>query len=974
MNKRILIFGDTHITLHNEFSRPTEDGLTTYLRECLDTFRWLAGVVADIRPTDVICMGDVFDSTGSVDTRSLVVGARCFRMVQEAGKRAGATLHMLVGNHDLYDPRNLLHNLEWMSEWHVYDQPRVQNEMIFLPWTQDAKLVTDFLQRAPGFPIFSHLEIEGSLRNVLGSPPEDKGIKLSALSGRVVFNGHYHTPHYINTAASLGFVMSVGSTNSRSFGDVDSPPRGAVFVTVDPARDRAVHWERIDNPFQRFYRDIHLDAIQAFQTPDPKRTVARVYYRAGQEDVAQEFVKQIEDARLIQVGSEMVAREESLSPVNIPIKNLQAFLELHISDISGPEQYAALDSYATWLVGQVSSEQFPQHIDFHWLKLRNFMSVAEANIVYGKGLILVEGENLDDPTMASNGSGKSVITVEALHWLLTGFTLRKLPVDEVVKEGENECLVECGMQIGPDHYVITRTRVNSGKGAGAGLKIEKNGVPIEVRKGKDTEGKLQDVLRLSPTRLFQTILLTADLQSRFSQLGPTDRLRVVEEMAGSTIYDELRAICKKDTDARDRLAQELRFRVEGILHTIQNAAAEVEALEVEVQAAEAESSQVIARLDAEAAQLQKQDEALRAELREAQKALDVEKGDGIGVLDTKLTLLRAAMEEAQMKARNVSAEIIALQTEREKLRSWNDLKVCPTCGQPTGRDICADRLAKVDAKLASITDMAGKVEAELALVTQKHDQLLEFRAQYQGRVRERAAHVAELTARLENVTRALQQNLDAWKLAEGQVDRLRGALARQREAITRLQIQVEQATKDRDKADQDLKVAQWWLSALGTTGIRAFINEQALKVLNDHLKVYSSRILGPELGTIYLTSYRETQTGGVSNKIDIKLSGGRSFAKLSSGQRRRVDLAIQFALNDLAGASSGAGANLLICDEILDPIDELGCRGVVEVLREKVAKLQVYLTTHNAALKALQFDGRMLVRLQGGTSRILEAQ
>jgi len=967
MNDRILVFGDPHVTLHNEFSKPTEDGLTTYLQEMTRTFEWLRGLMRSWRPGRVICLGDVFDQTGMVDTRSLVVGARGFLGLQEEarnleGEGLTCELHILVGNHDLYDHHNRLHSLEWLQDyWFVHDRPDQEGWAVFLPWTQDAKQVQEIVESSRGV-IFSHLEIEGSLRNTLGSPTEDKGIKLSTFHNRTVFNGHYHTPHTLDAGPS-GVIVNVGSTNSRSFGDVDSPPRGAILLTSGGKM------ERRDNPHQRFYRDITIGG--GFNTPDHARTVARVYYRAGEEEEAEGFKKQIEDARLIPVGSEKVVREESLAPVNTPVQNLQAYLELHLPDLADPAQYAALDAYATWLVGRVPIERFPQAIRFDWLKLQNFMSVEKAEIGYGKGIVLVEGENQDDPTAASNGSGKTVITVEGLYWLLTGTTLRKLPVEEVVQEGKTECLVSGGMQIGPDRYIITRTRTNTGKGAGGALQIEKNGVAIEVRKGKDTEGKLQDVLRLSPTRLFQTILLTADLQSRFSQLGPSDRLRVVEEMAGVTLYDDLRAICKQDVDAKDRAFRELRLRVDGTNHTITNASAEVEALQVEVQTAEAETAKVIGRLDEEAAKLTEQGVILHAELINAQKALEVEKGEGTGVLDAKLTEAHKQVRERQAAAQNLSAQVISLQREGAQIRGRRGT-VCPTCGQRISEDFsCADRLKQIGEELLRLERDASTAQAALAVATQAHDRLQEFRAQYQGRVRERHAQVSSLTDQRENSRRAVVQNRATREMAVGQTDRLRGALDRQRGALERIKVQVEQLTRERDQAEIDLGVSQWWLAALGTAGIRAFINEQSLATLNEHLKDYSPRILGPGLGTIYLSSYRETQAGGVSNKIDIRLSGGRSFAKLSSGQRRRVDLAVQFSLNDLAGSTSGSGSNLLICDEILDPIDELGCRGVVEILREKATKLQVYLTTHNAALKALQFDGRLTVRLQGGTSVLL---
>ena len=60
------------------------------------------------------------------------------------------------------------------------------------------------------------------------------------------------------------------------------------------------------------------------------------------------------------------------------------------------------------------------------LKIENFLIIGQANInLSNRGLCRIAGENSDDTTSSSNGSGKSAL-IEAIYWCLFGETLRNI--------------------------------------------------------------------------------------------------------------------------------------------------------------------------------------------------------------------------------------------------------------------------------------------------------------------------------------------------------------------------------------------------------------------------------------------------------------------------------------------------------------------------------------------------------------------
>jgi DNA repair exonuclease SbcCD ATPase subunit len=75
-----------------------------------------------------------------------------------------------------------------------------------------------------------------------------------------------------------------------------------------------------------------------------------------------------------------------------------------------------------------------------------------------RGLLLIQGENQDDPSAKSNGAGKSSFP-DALCWALYGVTARGVTGDAVVNEkAKKDCCVIVVLQDGDIVYKIERYR------------------------------------------------------------------------------------------------------------------------------------------------------------------------------------------------------------------------------------------------------------------------------------------------------------------------------------------------------------------------------------------------------------------------------------------------------------------------------------------------------------------------------------
>ena len=104
-------------------------------------------------------------------------------------------------------------------------------------------------------------------------------------------------------------------------------------------------------------------------------------------------------------------------------------------------------------------------MDINSVGIRNFLIISEVDaILSGRGLTRIAGENLDDTTSSSNGSGKSCI-LEAVYWCLFGDTLRSIKsADGVVNNNvKKDCSVIVQMTEGDVKYRVERYRKHSKK-------------------------------------------------------------------------------------------------------------------------------------------------------------------------------------------------------------------------------------------------------------------------------------------------------------------------------------------------------------------------------------------------------------------------------------------------------------------------------------------------------------------------------
>jgi DNA repair exonuclease SbcCD ATPase subunit len=197
------------------------------------------------------------------------------------------------------------------------------------------------------------------------------------------------------------------------------------------------------------------------------------------------------------------------------------------------------------------------------------------------------------------------------------------------------------------------------------------------------------------------------------------------------------------------------------------------------------------------------------------------------------------------------------------------------------------------------------------------------------------------------------------------VKKSEATLAGYNATLTTLNEELGSLTKERP-------MVEFCVEAFGTKGIRSFIFENSLPFITERANYYSTYLTG---GTIQIEISPTTTTkttGGVKEKIAVTATnsiGSEVYGSNSDGERRRVDVCIILALQDLIASRATKPWKLMIFDEIVDALDQTGIQNLLDMLKSIAEDTAIFIISHSSDLKQY-FDETILVIKEGGVSRL----
>jgi len=583
-------------------------------------------------------------------------------------------------------------------------------------------------------------------------------------------------------------------------------------------------------------------------------------------------------------------------------------------------------------------------IEFKNIKLKNFLSFRDQSFSFtNRGLVLVLGENNDSIYAGSNGSGKSALFCESIYYALFGRTLRGVSSTQVVSFGEKKMVVDLEFSVNGEEYRIIRGR----NGSSSSLVLEHNGKDISRKDIRETQKVINEMI--DPELMKSSIIFSGSVFESFVLLNDTQKKKIITNMIGLERIETAHEIVKQRLRKVDDEISNVNGRIEALENIKKDCLDELEQLntvDIESKNKKLEESKKI--LD---------------ELKELEKKLytNLQKVDvRISKIKNRVDELKEEKSSIQGEKRLIKVKIDNLQSrvvEQEKLLKDGR---CPTCKELIPKDGVLSKdiedfqkeIKILEDKLNPFYEREEKVSEALQQEEQKLSSSYEDKTGVESKYLECKKELEEFSDHYNYLRDELQEH-------KTKVDTLNQQLGKTEEEIKRLR-------KELNKLNEEREVYDFWVEGFGPRGIVSFILDGVFPKFNKVLNEYLQILFGTGIVARFVP-FTTLKSGELREKWDFEIEGLGDYKSCSSGEKRRVDIAVLFALNSLVRDMVG-GSNLLVVDEVFDPLDEVGAEKTIELLRNLDVE-SVIVITHNEALQE-KFSNVMRIQKDSGVSRV----
>jgi DNA repair exonuclease SbcCD ATPase subunit len=619
---------------------------------------------------------------------------------------------------------------------------------------------------------------------------------------------------------------------------------------------------------------------------------------------------------------------------------------------------------------------------FTGIEIENFLAITEGKVsLSDRGLVLIQGENDDDPSASSNGAGKSSMA-DAVSWALYGSTARGISGDSVVnnKVGKN-CRVVLTVDDDGKKFLITRHRKHkTGKNTLTLLQVLEDDSHKNMTEGTDklTQDKVNKLIGCS-YEVFRSAVYAGQEQMPDLPAMTDKHLKIlIEEAAGikflEEAYDEARneatAATGRHSSAvtQHKNAVERRFaEVERIADLTDRQTTWVHNQKVKIKEKKDLLGQYVMQYGEHKAKYEAADvpalEAKRKEiLTKITTTSETERA-------TERDLLRLqnkyfSLLDAETKSLKYAKDALAhAQTHLESVDAEVG-KPCEGCGRDLTKETVSSRRKifeeKVETAKNLIVDAEKNLEDAKLLYNDASRQLEEFRAKMIDFSKEEADIEAlnGMISKAEAIKSEMAKAASSAKGCKSEIEALEkeenpftALIERTHLLVKNIELEIEEAKKNVEVREREKEIANLTASVFSPSGVRAEILDEVTPFLNDQTAAYLGALSDGNITATWSTiSY--TAKGDARERFVIEVKnelGADNFMGLSGGEKRKVRIACTLALQDLVARRAIKPIELFIGDEIDDALDDAGLERLMGVLEEKAKERgSVFVISHRS--------------------------
>jgi DNA repair exonuclease SbcCD ATPase subunit len=622
-------------------------------------------------------------------------------------------------------------------------------------------------------------------------------------------------------------------------------------------------------------------------------------------------------------------------------------------------------------------------MDFYRLRIINFLTIGDSGDIFltDRGLNLLQGVNDDDTSASSNGAGKSTIA-DALCWVLYGETARGESGDAIVNDKVGkDCMVELTMIDGSSTYTVRRYRKHKQGKNELHLAVDAGAAgDHDLTKGTTAETQAEIVRILGSTLdVFKASIYAGQgdmvdlpalkdkaLKVLVEQAAGVERLERAYEIARQQANDLAReaesvnaSSVRLEAAIRDTLVaiETAKLKHKEFEDGREERAKQYEAASALEKGKAATMVEALKRFDEP--KLRADLETHQASVKQIQQLQATASSYERGIVKP----AEQALQTAQVELKFLTEQAILLRKQHDEAEQQVG-KPCQMCAKPhTLEDVATVRAHLKD----KLVDAVSKAKKEQEKVAGLQDKLVELRTEHQ-RLVDAVPNAANLMAEIGVINTKLLEagkiKADARTFIANAQNLLQQATAARSEVnphksvLDHLDAKLDADTRAKDvartKLEQlraELEDAQAVVEVFGPAGVRAHILDTVTPFLNDRTADYLGTLSDGNMTAVWSTLSR-LKSGEIREKFAIEVSntkGGKSYKLISGGEKKKVQLACMWALNDLTASRAIKPINLWIGDEVDDAVDPPGLERLMTILERKAReKGTVIVISHNS--------------------------
>jgi len=632
------------------------------------------------------------------------------------------------------------------------------------------------------------------------------------------------------------------------------------------------------------------------------------------------------------------------------------------------------------------------------IKAENFLSFHSLNYSFPEtGLYFIGGEKYDSKISNSNGSGKSAF-VEILAWTLFGNTIRNIGKDEVVNWTVGK---DCSSMIEfEDDYgkIYTIARFRKHNENGNSLFLFQDNQNLTQSTVLKTQEEIEKILGMN-WLVFSVATLFGERARRFSEAVDSEKKQIFDEIlmfhqyldALSKVKEDIRVV-ENEVSATEQMIITYNKLIEENTSKIAQYEEDLVKLENDYQKIGSELEYNTKKIQENTEKLDKLKEVYNANLKikeelesddqklmQYMNKLENEKKENLSDPKNEIEGLKAEINVLLIELNNLDSSI-------SKLDSFKFGTRCPTCGHEFNEESVADvrnhfknekekkesvytQYVEKLSKLEDIFEQKNNVWEEKISATVKSKMELEKTlSDLRDSIMENKTKIFELESEIKSFKFEIEQVKTSY---DEKVEYVNEQIDIENRKLKENINEIEKFNEIIENKKDELQYLKFWKDGFGNQGIKSLLLDEIVPMLNNKVSYYASALMDNSISVEFDTE-TTLKSGEKRDKFDIRLiiNGDQvDYKNCSSGEKRRIDVSILLALQNLIFSRNINSSNLIIFDEVFDSLDRIGIERVINLLEEESKDKSIFVISHIQEL-ADYFKNVILIKNKNGISSL----